>query len=243
MILTCPACQSRYVVPDSAIGPTGRRVRCASCRHSWFQEPPADMTVTAPSGAPGVDSVAPATAPDTPPPAFAAPASRTPEADTAPVPVFTHEPEPEAEEDSFLRPRRNPARRWTIAAIIVAALMTGAVFAIQYFGMPDIGARLGLPVQPSDALRIEGTPNRRELASGNELFELQGAIVNETDSVQPVPQIRAELKDAQGRVIYSWSIAPPAPQIGPRGRLTFDSAEIDVPRGGTRVSLSFGPIS
>lgn len=37
MILTCPACDTKYVVKDGAIPPAGRKVRCASCKHSWHQ--------------------------------------------------------------------------------------------------------------------------------------------------------------------------------------------------------------
>jgi predicted Zn finger-like uncharacterized protein len=40
MIIACPACATRYVVPDSAIGVEGRTVRCAKCKHSWFQDGP-----------------------------------------------------------------------------------------------------------------------------------------------------------------------------------------------------------
>ena len=39
MILTCPNCATQYVVKDGAIPPQGRQVRCASCKHSWHQDP------------------------------------------------------------------------------------------------------------------------------------------------------------------------------------------------------------
>lgn len=39
MILTCPSCGTQYVVKDGAIPPQGRQVRCASCKHSWHQNP------------------------------------------------------------------------------------------------------------------------------------------------------------------------------------------------------------
>ncbi len=227
MILSCPSCHARYVVPDSAIGPTGRKVRCASCRHSWFEEPaPLDLAIAPTPSAAAVTPQEPSPWPEAPSP--------------APTESKTHD---SYEEDSFVRPRRNPARKWTIAAVILALLLSGAVFAIQYLGLPEIGQRLGLPVQAGDALGLEGEVDRRQLASGNELLEVRGTITNRTDEVQRVPQIRAELKDAQNRVVYSWSIAPPVRELQARGTVTFNSANVDVPRGGRRLSLSFGPVS
>jgi predicted Zn finger-like uncharacterized protein len=38
MILTCPNCATQYDVADGSIPPQGRKVRCASCGESWFQD-------------------------------------------------------------------------------------------------------------------------------------------------------------------------------------------------------------
>jgi hypothetical protein len=121
--------------------------------------------------------------------------------------------------------------------------MLAAVLAIQFFGLPDIGRSFGIPVRTINALDIRGQADRRRLESGNELLAVHGEISNPSDEVQNVPQIHAELKDGQGRVVYAWSIAPPVRELSPRQRVPFDSAEMDVPRGGRTLSLSFGPIS
>src|SRR5690348_225397 len=47
MILTCTNCATQYVVKDGAIPPGGRQVRCASCKHSWHQDPEATETPAA----------------------------------------------------------------------------------------------------------------------------------------------------------------------------------------------------
>ncbi len=39
MILTCNACNKKFVVPDSAIIATGRMVQCGSCGNKWRQFP------------------------------------------------------------------------------------------------------------------------------------------------------------------------------------------------------------
>lgn len=85
MIIECPACATRYVVPDSALGVEGRTVRCAKCRHSWFQDgPEIDL--------PGMAPVAP----EPPAPASAAPEPKVePVAEGEAAAEPTSEPTPE----------------------------------------------------------------------------------------------------------------------------------------------------
>lgn len=40
MIISCPACATRYNIDPKALGEKGRKVRCSNCAHQWIQAPP-----------------------------------------------------------------------------------------------------------------------------------------------------------------------------------------------------------
>jgi predicted Zn finger-like uncharacterized protein len=245
MILSCPACQARYVVPDSAIGATGRQVRCAQCRNSWFQTPTSHQAAPQPRRPAAV----PASPPPPPPSAFPAAPPRQEGAAQRRAQIIGTEPEaaPTPAFDAFassppFRGRRNPARLWTLLAVAAAVLMSAAALGLHYFGLPAFGERLVPLTSTATPLQIvDQSADRRPLGSGNVLLIVTGRIVNPTGQTQRVPQIRAAVLDGAGRVVYRWSIAPPVSELAPGQNATFNSAEVDVPVTEGNVRLDFGP--
>src|SRR3546814_18116399 len=79
--------------------------------------------------------------------------------------------------------------------------------------------------------------DRRNLPSGAELFAVSGTVVNPTAERQRVPDIRAELRDAHGRLVYSWTITPQQRPLGPRGTHEFNSGKPAVPATSKMLEL------
>ena len=52
MQVTCPHCSTRYILPESLLGPLGARVRCPRCREAFTVEPPAPVEKVAEVAAP-----------------------------------------------------------------------------------------------------------------------------------------------------------------------------------------------
>ena len=293
MILTCPACDTKYVVKDGAIPPGGRQVRCASCKHSWHQGPEAD------AGAEHDEQtiaeaamIEPRTGPEAEERAYleaaiedqpagpvsddldvaAAPPETIGDSEPAAPPERDQWPESEAmdgpnaatirdpalnaggparrdaetdEFEPFYEPEPVETASRRVPWLVWLLLLVAAAAVAGWFLAPEsIRERLGLAGEGETPLQVMVTnSDRQQLASGNELFAVSGRVINPTDEAQTVPPLRAELLDAsRERVVYSWTIAPPAPTLGPGASASFNSAEVDVPQGGSHLRVSLeGP--
>ena len=268
MILTCPACDTKYVVKDGAIPPGGRQVRCASCKHSWHQDP--DDTADPDAGEQSFAEAAliePRTGPEAEERAYqeavideqaagqvsdaldvaAAPPETVGDSEPAAPPERDQWPESDTVTGADILPEPEPVAtpRRSVPWLVWLLLIVAALAAAGWFLAPDsLRERLGLASEGGTPLEVMVTnSDRQRLASGNELFAVSGRVINPTDKAQTVPPLRAELLDAsRERVVYSWTIAPPAPTLGPGASASFNSAEVDVPQGGSHLRVTLeGP--
>ena len=193
MIVICPNCATKFLVDPVALGPDGRRVRCARCSHIWFKERPPDIEMV-------------------PPQSFA------PETETAAGPPPRNLP---ATAEQLLARRSTIAAGWVVLALVIVGLAAVAFVGrnqIVAFWPPALQLydTLGIEVADGYPERLFGAGlSVRNVAS--EVVEeeggdaatifIRGEVVNESDVPRPVPPLMVRLVDDRGEALHEWVFA------------------------------------
>ena len=151
------------------------------------------------------------------------------------------------EQDDDFSPfaRREPEDTKSRSRLILAALgvllIAAIVAGVWFFAPPEWRERLGIAGAGETPLQLMMThSDRTQLASGNEFLNISGRIINPTEEAQPVPPIHAQLHDASGKVVYKWTIPPPAKTLPPGGSASFNSAELNIPSAAQELTVTLG---
>lgn len=207
MILTCPKCASRYLVPDDKVGAEGRAVRCAKCGNKWtaFNDQPAPL---AEESEPSVFAdVEPATDDD-----IEAELNdiSSGSGDDTPA-AFPTRPDP-----------RRKARRvaavgivWAVtgglmilAMVLAVVFRAGVVHAVPRTA--GLYAMLGMPVN-NVGLVIEELQARPSMEDGHAAVTVSGVIRNIRTEAVKTPPLQVALFNPQGkRVAGKLASAPDA---------------------------------
>lgn len=185
MILSCPACSTRYLVDPALLGPDGREVRCAKCGNQWLQTPPEDL-------------------PEPPPLPPLEPEIRSIPDDVVPG---------EAAATNLPAIPRPPSRRSSGVAWALLLLLIG-IFVGGFAARQEIVAawppaarlyeRLGLATESYDAvLAVRNGSSAYQQEEGKPVLVVQGEVVNISSALQAVPKLRASLRE-NGREVQSW---------------------------------------
>ena len=175
-------------------------------------------------------------------------AAADPQADEGPVPTdadWDAPPTPEAAPDMFSpfveetddKPRRSALT--TILMIAAAVVVLAALF--WFFAPPAFKAKLGITAADATPLTVVMSHmDRQQLQSGNQLLTVTGRVINPTAREQDVPPLQAQLTSRDGKIVKSWTIAPPARSLAPGASASFNSAEMDVPPVSAELTITLG---
>lgn len=245
MIVTCPACRTRYQVDDAALGKGGRRVRCASCGNIWSYSPEAaaiqqaiaEVTASA-------EAAAVAEAPATPTAVPSQVALERPggelRADTqAPGgPTAVGRPPVEVE-----LPAAAQRRRARLAGLVLL-LVIGIVVVVGLFGRERIMTQwpettpvysaLQLADPAGAGLEVTVKPTRT-----SDSLVINGDIVNGATVTRRIPRLRVSLRDGNKTELDSRVIDPPVGTLPPGATAHFDTTFEHPSITATGVAVTF----
>jgi predicted Zn finger-like uncharacterized protein len=239
MILTCPACATRYSVADNAIGPAGKAVRCAGCSHRWTALPTddddaLDLTASAPPARPAAQPAASAT--------------------TEPDPADSERPTPNQAPAAF---REKAHAQKTIRLAVVNGVIwagigaTVAVLAaLSIIFRVDVVrvlprtasayAAVGLAVNPT-GLVFEGVSAKPGLQDGHDALVVSGAVRNIEKRALASPALAIKVLDKAGQPVLIRTTEGDASLILPGQTHNFVISVLDPPATANDVEVAIAP--
>jgi predicted Zn finger-like uncharacterized protein len=227
MILTCPACATRYRVAEQEFeGAAGRTVRCANCGHLWHETASGQR---APGGAEPVGEAP--VAPDEP----------ATKAATPPAPRLEAPPRPRPAAPQRAR-RRLVAASWLVAIIaMLVALTAGGMFVRHRFSAvwpsaARLYASTGQAAAPSGPGLVIRNIAPSRTADG---LVIDGEVANLGGASHGVPRLRVALQDSTEKEIQFKTVDPPKAQLQPGEAVHFETPFAHPPDAATGVVVTF----
>ena len=209
MIVSCPACSTRYLLEPSALGPDGRSVRCAKCQHSWHQQPPDDMPHEVDLTVPLAGSVP---LPNRPRPGGGG--SRG-----AGLPLLI-----------LVLLGLGLAGGYFFRERIMAE-WPKTVQIYELIGLPSKAVGVGL--------EINNTKYSKQEVSGQRVLEIQCEIFNKTDKDIVIPPLKLELQNDAGLPLLDWTANVDPATIHAGETINFQTEAKDPPAGATKLVITF----
>ena len=239
MILTCPACATRYQADEAKFPPDGRQVRCAKCGHVWHQ--PGPEAAPLPAAEPDPVLAAPASEPEAEP-VRPDPGLRT-RAGMAATSSMPAAPRPPRQ--AFL-PMLAVVLGW--AGLIVVVLLIG-LSAVRYRQeitviwpqSAGVYSRLGMNVN-THGIDFVHVDYRRQSEDGQVVLAVTGQIVNNGPRELPVPQsVRVTLSDAGNHELYHWNFTPAVQSLKSGQSIPFLTRLSSPPASARHLEVRFAP--
>lgn len=216
MIVTCPACATRYSVDPSAIAAEGRKVRCTRCSHIWHQMPPADMPKR-------VDLL----------PTFPDPDDRP---ETVIVPPSMEAREPRGGGGWLV----SVIFLLLIAAIVAAAYIGRERIVQQWPQLAPLYERIGVPVTAiGEGLDLGEPTHVRRDQDGVAVIEIEGEIRNDTDAPVDVPNLMVVLRNDANQAVAEFIYSAPQPSLAAGQTLVYRMSIKDPPAEAQRAAITF----
>jgi len=214
MILTCPACATRYQVDEAKFPPQGRQVRCAKCGNNWHQPGQEAQFASEPKP----NDIAPSAAATTQP---------SPEPARIDPPIRIRTPAPIApKERTPLLPMLGVVLGWIGLIAVVLLIGLSAVryrqeITVIWPQSASVYSRLGMKVD-AQGIDFDKVNYHRENEDGQVVLAVTGQIVNHGTLELPVPQtVRVTLSDASNHELYHWNFTPEAQTLHPGQSIPF----------------------